>query len=154
MKRLLASLISILAFASFSEAISTPNEWNYIPTSSFTDTTTGAAPVLLSSYPAVQFVGVMVGSSAPGAFLALYKSTGSVWDPGLSTWTFINLDYNFAQAGPTQYEFYDLKSTSFTWIQKVGSARITMFFHCAHPTALKGNELIPGFCPGTPVTNR
>lgn len=154
MKRLLASLIGLFVFAASAHAISTPNEWNYIPTSSFTDTTTGGAPVLLSSYPAVQFVGVMVGSAAPGAFLALYKSTGPVWDPGLSTWTFINLDYNFSQAGPTQYEFYDLKSTSFTWIQKVGNARITMFFHCAKPTALKLNEPIPGFCPGFPINGR
>lgn len=154
MKRLFLSLISVIAFASIARAISTPAEWNYIPVSSFTDTTTGAAPVLFSSYPAIQLMSIAVTSGAAGSFVAFYRSTGSVWDPGLSTWVFLNTDYNYPQGGLNQLDLFDLKSTSFTWIQKVGNARIIMFYHCARPVNLKGNELIPGFCPGIPATNR
>lgn len=151
MKKLFLSLLAILALSKIAGAVSTPDEWNYIPYSSYTDVAT-TGNMMFSSAP-IQFVGITVSSPALGSFLAIYRSTTPVWTPDISTQAFISTDYVGLNGGPQFIDLFDMKNTSYTHINKSGNAKIIIWIHCPKPN-LKSNEIYAGFCPGLPFSGQ
>lgn len=144
MKKLLFALFALFFVRAFARAFD-PEDFNYPPISSYTDTSTGGTVLFTSA--AIVWDGVTIGSPAAGSFLAIYRSTSPQWDNNLSTETFVSLDYVGLNGGPTFLDFLDMKNTSYTYINKNGGAKITMWFRCPHQN-LKSNEPYSGLCPG------
>ncbi len=143
MRKLLFFLFGFLAFRGI--ALATPEEWNYIPYSSYTEVAT-PGPILFTS-ATIQFVGVMIGSPSVNAngFISIFRSTSNVFTNNIATQTLFSTDYLSVNDGPIFIPLFEMKNTSFTYISKAGNAKVTYWIRCV-PTPR--NRL--GICPGLP----
>ena len=138
MKKILLAL-AILGVSSTGRAI-TPAEYAYVPSSSYSIVATDG-PILFTSAP-IQFVGVTVSSPVLGGFMAFFKSTSSAFTADISTWTVVRTEFNIMNAGPNNHTpLFDMRNTSYTYINKVGAAETTIWFRCVGATEI-------GNCPG------
>src|SRR5437868_184923 len=138
MKKLLFAFVSLLLFCRNSHALI--EEWNYLPNSSFTDVAT-PGPIMFTS-ATIQFVSIIISSTAPNSYLAFYRSTSSAFTANLDTQVLINTDYQTYSNGPTYVPLEDIRNSSFTYFSKVGTARVMMLIRCIR-TKLDA----PGICP-------
>lgn len=138
-KKLFFSIL-ILAFAK--SAFASTEDWNNIPISSYTDAASGGAVLFTSQ--TVQFVGITVSSPSPNAVLAIFRSTSSIFTPDVATQTLVNMDYQAVNTNPNFVPMFEMRNASYTYINKVGAGKITIWFRC--PNNLKPGVL--GLCPG------
>lgn len=141
MKKLFLSLFAILSFAKMAHA--EPADWNYIPITSYTDVATPGT-ILFTSAP-VQFVSLTISSPSPNGYIVIYRSTTPVFTADIATQTYIGNDYLAFNSGPTEIDMHEMKNTSFTYISKVGTAKVTMYLRCSPPAKTR-----QGLCPGLP----
>lgn len=139
MKKLLFAF-GLLFVSSLAKADS-PSEWNYIPITSYTEVAT-PGPVMFTS-ATIQFVGVSISSPAPGSSLVIFRSTSAVWTSDISTQTSFSTSYLDLNNAPSFIPLFEMKNTSYTYINKIGTAKITLWFRCP-----KRRDTEPGLCPG------
>jgi len=140
MKKLLAILGLLFLTASVKAA--TPEEWNYIPMSSWTNVATGG-PILFTS-ATIQFVGVTISSpSAPaGGKIIIYRSTSAAFTLDIATQTTISTEFNtFAAESNHFIPLFEMKNTSYTYLNKIGDAEVTYWIRCVGKSEI-------GVCPG------
>ena len=136
MKKILLTL-AVLALGPFAyAAVPSGNE---IPLSSFS-ATSQPAPFLFSS-ATIQLVGVTITSPAANGKLIIYFSTSSNYFSAIATKTIVNLSYQVNSVGNQFVPLFDIRNTSFTYLQKIGDALTTIWLRCTGIT----NE---GVCPG------
>lgn len=145
MKKLFLFLLGFAALAVPVHA--DPTDWNYIPRSSYTEASN--AGIVLFSSRSIQWVSVIISSPAPNSYLAIWRSSSPTMTPEISTSVLLATDYAGVNTGPTQVSLFEMKSASYTYIQKVGAAKIIMWFRCV---GRKETDL--GICPGIGDTGR
>ena len=116
--------------------------WNDIPVSSYTDVGTGG-PIQFSSTP-IQFVGITVSSPSPNGYIAIYRSTSASFTADVGTQTLIGTDYSPIFSGIVYYPLFETRNTSYTYISKVGTAKVTYWFKCPNESSTR----VQGICPG------
>jgi hypothetical protein len=103
--------------------------------SSYTDIDT-SGPIMFSSAP-MQFIAITISTPAPNSFVSFFRSTSPVFNAFLTTQTKVNT-WN----GNVNYiPMYDMYNESYTFMNKVGNAEITIWYECTGLTSL-------GVCPG------
>ena len=118
-----------------------PIIWNDTPNSSYTDVASGGT-IMFSSCP-VQFVGVWIDSPTliVQSQIVFYRSTSATFTPDITTQTYVNTEAR----DPYFKSLFDMKNTSYTYINKVGGAKVTYWFKCPK----EGNtSILMGPCPG------
>lgn len=142
MKKFLLLIFAFFALYGVARA-NTPDDFNYIPYSSYTEVGTGGTVMLTSA--TVQFAGITISSPAPNSYIAIFRSTTPVFTANIASQAVICTDYYAPNTGPTFVDMFDMKNTSYTYINKVGTAKIIYWFRCPPPTKQRN-----GFCPGLP----
>lgn len=145
MKKLLLGILGLVAFSGVAHA--GPEDFNYIPYSSYSDVATPGT-VLLTSCP-IQIAAIMLSSGATNGSITLYRSTTPVFTADISTQTVIGTDFLTFNTGPLLLPLggFEIKNESYTYINKQGAAKVTMFIRC-FPNK-KGQRV--GLCPGLPT---
>ena len=136
MKKILLTL-AVLALGPF--AFAAAPSGNEIPLSSFS-VTGQPAPFLFSS-ATIQLVGVTITSPAANGKLIVYFSTSANYFAAITTKTIVNLSYQNNYVGNQFVPLFDIRNTSYTYLQKIGDAITTIWLRCMGIT----NE---GVCPG------
>lgn len=142
MKKFLFLLLGLVTLSFRAHA--SPEEFNYIPYSSYSDVPTNGT-VLFTSCP-VQLVGAIVSSGAANGSLSFSRSTSAIFTPDISTQTVIGTDYQTLNTTPGMVDFFGIRNDSYTYINKQGAAKVTLFIRC-FPNR-KGQRV--GLCPGLP----
>ena len=125
------------------KAYAGPIDWNDIPNSSYTDVGSPNA-IMFSSCP-IMFVGVTISSPTPNGGIAFFRSTSPTFTSDITTQTFIGSFYNPNQLADTFVPLFNMKNTSYTYITKPGTAKVTIWFKCPK----EGNtSILTGPCPG------
>lgn len=115
-----------------------PASWEYTH-SSFTNVAT-AGPIMFTSHT-IQWVGVGISSGVPGSFVSFFRSTGPTFTPDLSTMTIIRTETSPLVAHMEFVELPEIRNSSYTFINKVGTAELTYFYKCIGVSDI-------GRCPG------
>ena len=137
---MLKAVLFLLAFLAVSWVHAGPEEWNYVPISSYTEVTTPGV-VRFSSSP-IRWVGMTISSpsSGSGGYVAIFKSSNEVVTPDLSTTTLVHTTYSGENDVPVYIPLMNVFSSSHTFLSKAGNAKVTLWFHCtAEP-----NRVCPG----------
>lgn len=145
MKRLFLAL-GVLTLLSGIARAGTPEEWNYIPYSSFSITATPGTVLFTSA--TIQFVAITISSPAIGSSITIFRSTSPTFTADITTQAFINTDYSY-MTGSIHLPLYEMKNTSYTYINKVGGAITTIWLRCVPPTKSRN-----GLCPGLSGTGQ
>lgn len=153
-KKGMMALFLMLAFAGFSSAAS-----KYDEGVTYTSHTAAAtAGTILFTSATVRFIGVTVSSSAENSRIAFFRSTRSILTPDIASQTVVNTGFNTQNTGNNFSPLWDMENSSFTLINKLGTAEVTYFFKCIE---YDGNDSIPnkrgvskGLCPGLPWSGR
>lgn len=139
----IALILGIIFLAPKVHAI-LPEEFNYIPFSSYTDVATPG--VVLFSSAAVQWVAITISSPTQPAdisYVAIYRSTSPVMLMN-NVSTQVLIATNFGGIGnPITIPLFEMKNDSFTYISKVGNAKLIYWIR--YPKQLKGRS---GTYPG------
>lgn len=146
MKKFLLILFGLASLSFRAHADST--DFNYISYSSYSDVATPGT-ILFSSSP-WQLVGLVISSGAANGSITFYRSTTSVFTADIATQTVIGTDYVTFNTTPGQMDMYGIRNDSYTYINKQGAAKVTMFIRC-FPNR-KGQRV--GVCPGLPASGR
>lgn len=113
---------------------------NYsIPRTSYSEVATPSA-VLFTSAP-IQFVGISISSPSPNSLIAIYRSTSAAFTADIGSQTTVSTSY-FNSEQPVFIPLFDMMNTSYTYINKVGTADVTIWFRCASVSSGVG------LCPG------
>lgn len=150
MKKLFLAFLLLFALNHLAHALM-PEEFAYIPTSSFTDVDT-AGNMMFSSAP-IRFIGVTI--SSPGtnnSSLTIYRSTNPAWSKDTSTQVFIATDFLNVNSGPIFVDLFGITNTSYTHINKNGTAKLIIWVQCVKEN-LKSGQPYWGFCPGLPLSS-
>lgn len=147
MKKLLLAALGLFAISGLAHAMA-PEELQYVPFSSFTDVSTNGN-MLFSSAP-IAFVGITVSSPAVGSSITIYRSTSPTWTPDISTQAMIVTDYVNLNGGPQFVDLFGMTNTSYTHINKAGTAKLIFWINCPREK-VKNGQPYWGFCPGLPV---
>ena len=118
---------------------------NYIPISSYSDVAT--PDVVMFTSASVKFIGVQISSPAANGYLVFYRSTTSVFTANLATQTLILTDYLPYNQGSVFVPLFEMENTSYTFMSKVGAARLTIWMRCKD-SQYAPNSKYKGFCPG------
>ena len=138
MKKIFLTILAILCLHGIGRAGLI--EWQYIPRSSYTEVPTNGGAILFSSAP-IQFVGVTVSSPSSGSSVTIFRSTEDAFSNLIASQVHINTDYFTNYSPSTFIPLFNLKNTSYTYINKIGTAKVIYWFNCVGETNL-------GVCPG------
>lgn len=139
----LSLILGILFLAGKAHAI-VKEEFNYIPYSSFTDVATPGTILFTSA--SINLVGVTIASGALNSYLVIYRSTSDAFGANVATQTLIDLNSNVSNFNNQFVPLFEAKNDSYTYINKVGTAKITIWTRCNQKMGGRA-----GNCPGLPT---
>lgn len=124
MKRMILAFALFFSFCNVSFAGMA--EDNYLTKSSYTEAET-PGPVMFSTGP-TRFEAIVISSPAPNSHFVIFRSTIPWMISNLATQTLVSTSYsNFNQA-PVAIPLFGITNSSYTFISKVGTAKVTLFF--------------------------
>lgn len=109
------------------------SEDNYPVKSSYTEVAT-PGPVMFSTGP-TKFEAILISSPAPNSHFAIFRSTIPWLISNLATQTLVSTSYTNANQAPVVIPLFGITNTSYTFISKVGTAKVTLFFRLIGGTA-------------------
>lgn len=131
MKKLFLTLALFFGFCGVSFA--GLSEDNYPVKSSYTEVAT-TGWVVFSTGP-TRFEGIVISSPAPNSFIVFLRSTSPFVTPNLATQTLVSTNYVASNQATQNVDLYGMTNTSYTIINKVGTAKVTYFFRLIGGTA-------------------
>ncbi len=134
--------LSFLFVAGYLHAFN-PVDWNYIPSSSYTEVGT-SGPIFFSS-GTIQIIGVTISSPASNSWIAFFRSTTPVLTTDIATQTLISTDYLGSNNSATFIPMFEMQNDSYTYLSHFGNSKLTIWLRCPRKaSAIAGY----GTCPG------
>lgn len=143
MKKVLLAVAAILVMGAPALAF-VAEEYNRVALSSYTDAQTfQGGPVMFSSAP-ITFEAINVASAVPNSYITIWRSTTPTFTNDLATQTVINTGPVTPGAFMQPVPLYNITNTSYTFIQKVGQAQVTIFYRRGPAKTDSGQSTFPG----------
>lgn len=131
MRKIFAVFALLAAVAFAAPSVVRANDYGAKIQSSYSDVA-NLVPVMIASAP-ISLVAIMVSSPAAGGNITIYRSTSATFTTDITTMVTVNCDYNIASLGVMDIPFFDIESSSYTYMIKNGACKTTVLFRWIAP---------------------